>query len=506
MNKTGSLIIENVSKGFPGVQALDGVSFEIQRGEVHGIVGENGAGKSTLMHIIAGVYAPDNGEVTLGDARLDNKNERQVQKAGVGMVFQERSLVPNLSVAENIFAGRQPINSLNIINKHRMEERAQDLLAQVGLSKGVDPNTSVSNLSTIERQLLEIAKALSLNAEVLILDEPTATLTKKETDTLYELVGRLQDSGMTVIYISHRLEEVKKVCDRVTVLKDGKYQGTRKIEDVTLDELVRLMIGREVDERYDNRGLPEERSAALKVEDLTGSGFHDVSFDLKEQEILGIAGLGDAGRTDLALTLFGQKSKSKGSIYFQDREVNFSSPFEALKRGLAYMPEDRKEKGLFLNLNVYQNVLASNLDKFTPSYVLDDKSAIKSVKQYVNRLSIQTPSIFREVINLSGGNQQKVLLARWLLRNAKVMIVDEPTRGVDVGVKREIHGIIRRVTTEENTSVIVISSEMPELLQLCDRIAVMWKGKLTEILDHEEATEERIMQLASGMSGENVNN
>jgi len=494
------LSINEVSKSFPGVQALENVSFEVSEGEVHGIIGENGAGKSTLMHIIAGVYSLDKGKVRLGNVRLDGKNEREVQEAGVGMVFQERSLTPNISVAENIFAGRQPVNSFKVVNKPEMLSRANDLLAQVGLSKQVDPRDTVAHLSTVERQLLEIAKALSLNAEVLILDEPTANLTKKETDTLYKLIERLQDSGMTIIYISHRLKEVKQVCDRVSVLKDGVYQGTKNVEDVKINELVSMMIGREINEKYDDRGLTNKSGIDLKVEDMSGQGFKDVSFELRKQEILGIAGLGGAGRTELALTLFGAKPKEKGKLYLKDEEVSFSSPFEALQSGLAYMPEDRREKGLFLNLDVYENILASNLDKFTSSYILDDEAASKEVQQYIDALSIQTPSIFKKIIYLSGGNQQKALLARWLLHQAEVMIMDEPTRGVDVGVKREIHEVIREITLDEEVSVIVISSEMPELLKLCDRIAVMWQGKLTGTLTHEEASEEKIMQLASGLS------
>lgn len=490
------LEFKGVTKQFPGVRALDGVSFAVSRAEVHGLVGENGAGKSTLMHILAGVYQPEAGTVVLEGREMRFADALTAQNAGIGMVFQERSLVGSLSIAENIFAGRQPVKALGWVDRRDMNRQARELLLRVGLD--LDPSTMVSTLSSIEQQLVEIAKALSLDARILILDEPTATITEIETQVLFDLIRDLKAKGICIIYISHRLEELSSICDRVSVLKDGVYQGTRVIGEVSLDEIITLMIGRKILNVYDGRGW-QRSETILEVRDLCSTAFSGVSFELGKGEILGIAGLAGAGRTEIALALFGADPLARGELTLKGRKVRFRKPQEAINAGIGYLTEDRKAAGLFLELPVVQNIISANLGEFTLNGLINDRKANKESERFVSHLRINTPSLRQLVMNLSGGNQQKVLLARWLMKNSEILIIDEPTRGVDVGAKNEIYEFVRQMA-RQGTSIIVISSELPEILILCDRIMVMSQGRKMGELSHAEATEDKLMHLCAGLA------
>jgi ABC-type sugar transport system ATPase subunit len=490
------LAFKGITKRFPGVVALGDISFEVVKGEVHGLVGENGAGKSTLMHILAGVYQPDAGSLVLEGKEVRFADEMASLNSGIGMVFQERSLVGSLSIAENIFAGRQPVKLLNWVDRKRMNREARGLLKRVGLE--LDPTNLVSTLSSIEQQLVEIAKALSLDARILILDEPTATITEIETNILFDLIRDLKGKGISIIYISHRLDELPSICDRVSVLKDGVYQGTRVMAEVSLDEIITMMVGRKILNTYDDRGW-KKGEPILEVKGLSSTAFSDVSFSLHRAEILGIAGLAGAGRTEIALALFGADPYAKGDILVEGRRMRFTHPREAIDAGIGYLTEDRKAAGLFLELPVASNIISASLRSFTENGLVNDRKANEESGAFVQQLRINTPSLRQLVLNLSGGNQQKVLLARWLMKNARILIIDEPTRGVDVGAKNEIYDFIRQIA-REGASLIVISSELPELLILCDRIVVMCQGRKTGELLHGEATEEGLMHLCAGIA------
>lgn len=490
------LRIENISKSFPGVEALKNINISIEKGEVHAIVGENGAGKSTLMHIIAGVYKSDEGKIILNGEELRLRDEIDAQKAGIGIVFQERSLVENLSIAENIFVTRQPVNKLGLVDKKTMVLKAEELLEKVGLK--INPLTSLSRLTPVVKQLVEIAKALSLNPQILILDEPTATISEREVGILFSLIEQLKNRGISIIYISHRLQEIFGICDRVSVLKDGIYQGTKKVSEVSLEEIIRMMVGREILNIYEDRENIE-KEIVLEVKNLSSKAFKNISFELKKKEIFGISGLIGAGRSELALALFGLDNNASGEIYVKGRKVSFKIPGEAIKSGIGYLTEDRKESGIFLGLQVTDNIFSSNLERVTKFGVVNDSKLNKLSKEFVDKLKIATPSLKQKALNLSGGNQQKLLLARWLLKNPDILIVDEPTRGVDVGVKSEIYQLLRKIANG-GTSIIVISSELPEILTLCDRIMVMWQGRKTGELTHLEANEEKLMKLCAGLN------
>jgi ABC-type sugar transport system ATPase subunit len=495
-----------ISKSFPGVRALNGVQIEVRAGEVHALLGENGAGKSTLMHILAGVYAADEGTLRLNGHEVRFADARAAQKAGVAMVFQERSLAGPLSVAENVFFGRQPSHRCGVIDRGELHGRTRRILDDLGVA--LQPTALVEHLSPAEQQMVEIAKALSLDARLLVLDEPTSALTETETAALFRTIERLKQRGVGMVYISHRMAEVFQICDRITVLRDGEYQGTFPRDGLTEDELIRRMVGRELETRSSaergtrnaelSRSLLTSAPAALAIEVRglhDGLLLHDVSFVARAGEITAFAGLAGSGRTELAMSIFGARPMTAGEVRMGGRPVTIRCPLDAIRAGIGYLPEDRKDAGLFLDMTVAANFAAARLDQFG-CWWLDDRAMEQQVAAMAARMRLTANTRGRRVQELSGGNQQKVMLARWLLVHPRVLIVDEPTRGIDIGAKREVHELLRELA-RDGTAVVFISSELPEVLHVADRILVMREGGLAGELSPAEATEEKILRLAA---------
>ena len=489
------LEVHDLRKEFPGVVALDGVSLRVPAGTVHAVMGENGAGKSTLMKIIAGLYQPDRGAVRLRGRAVLLRSPHDALQRGIAMIHQELNLMPFMTVAENIWIGREPRTRLGFIDHRELDRRTSDLFARLSLP--TDPATPVEELSVAERQMVEIAKAVSHDADVLIMDEPTSALTEKEVRHLFGLIRELKAAGKGVLYITHRLSEVFEVADEVTVLRDGRHIGTSPASAVTADQLIRMMVGRDLTQLF-----PKEDAVlgavVLSVDHLGLEGrFRDVSFDLRGGEILGVAGLVGAGRSNLAETLFGLTPATSGTIAIEGRPVAVTHPSEAVSHGMAFVTEDRKETGCFLLLDVLANMAMAALDRdFVRAGFVAHAEARRSCQHMVDTLRVRTPDLEEPVMNLSGGNQQKVLIARWLLTRPRILILDEPTRGVDVGAKAEIHRLITRLA-QQGAAVLMISSELPEVLGMSDRIMVMHEGRVTGFLDRAEADQVRIMNLAS---------
>jgi ABC-type sugar transport system ATPase subunit len=496
------LSMRGISKRFGGVQALNGVNLDVRAGEVHAVVGENGAGKSTLMHILAGVHQPDEGQIVWEGKSVTLSNEYVAQQLGIAIVFQERSLFASLTIAENTFAGRQPVSRWGIIDRRLLHQQTRDMLGRVGLA--CDPKAPLAELSAAQQQMVEIAKALSLDAKLIIFDEPTAALTERETGALFGVIAQLKARGVAIIYISHRLEEIFEVADRVTVLKDGTWQGTLAVSQTTTDELIRQMVGRDVSRRHDQGGvIDRDGSVMLEVRHLNDHSLEgevktvlrNISFHVRAGEVVAFAGLSGAGRTELALSIFGARRRDAGEILIDGRKIEINSPSDAIAAGLAYLPEDRKEAGLFLEMTIAQNVTVASLKHFG-SWWFQDRKGVAAAEEFRKKLRITSYSAKQITQSLSGGNQQKVVLAKWLLVRPKVLIVDEPTRGIDVGAKAEVHDVLREVA-RNGTAVIVISSELPEVLAIADRILVMHEGRITAELSRAEATEETILRYAS---------
>jgi ribose transport system ATP-binding protein len=471
----------DISKRFPGVEALANVDFDVLPGEVHAVVGENGAGKSTLMHILAGVQQPDKGSVEFDGP------------PSVAIVYQERSLFGLLSVADNLFVKRQPVNRFGVIDRTALAARAREVLARVNLE--IEPGKPVGQLSPAQQQMVEIAKALSIDARVLILDEPTAALTFSETETLFRLIGHLKAAGVGVVYISHRLEEVFRIADRVTVLKDGRRQGTFGIAETSPDHLVSKMVGRERIHEPLGSTTTARVSPALEVRNLSDGLLRSVSLTAWPGEVLALAGLAGAGRTELALALFGERPVRSGEIRVGGSPVKIRSPQDAIAAGIGYVTEDRMEMGLFREMSIAGNIAAAHLDRFG-QWWLRSEDMDRAALDFIRRLRIACAGADQPVARLSGGNQQKVLLARWLLRDPKVLIVDEPTRGIDVGAKAEVHAVLRGLAAA-GKAVVVISSDLPEVLALADRVVVMRQGRIAAEFTAAEATEESIMRAAA---------
>lgn len=488
------LIAQNIVKTFPGVIALDGVSFEVVPGEIHAVVGENGAGKSTLMHIIAGVYRPDKGFMEIDGRLYAPVDEKASQQAGIAMAFQEGSLFPPLSVAENVFVGRLPVTNLGVIDFEQMRKRTQELLQD--LEVDLNPSTIVADLSPGQRQLVDIAKAISQQVRLLILDEPTSSLTINEARQLFKVIRQLAERGVAIIYVTHRLAEVFEVADRVTVFRDGKVTGVRKVSETTPDELIRLEVGRELSFEPDLARAPVGAPVVLEVANVTAPQVIDSSLKVRAGEIVCLAGLVGAGRTELCETIFGLRKRVSGRILIDGCELAAGHPLDAMQAGIGMVPEDRRAAGLFLNMSVSANIAVANMETVSRNGLIIDREIERQAGHFVNALRIVTPNIKREVMYLSGGNQQKVLLARWLARRPRMLIVDEPTRGVDVGAKAEVHSILRELA-HNGVALLVVSSDLPEVLALAHRIVVMSDGHTVGELDPLEADEATILQLAT---------
>ncbi|QGP92537.1 Ribose import ATP-binding protein RbsA [Neomoorella glycerini] len=498
------LQMRSISKSFPGVQALNRVDFDLQKGEIHALVGENGAGKSTLIKILAGAYIPDEGKIEFKGQTVTIDSPVVAQNLGIAIVHQETNLFPSLSVAENIFAGRQPVKGhLTFIDKNAMWYETRKLLQLFNVR--IHPETKIQELSVGQRQIVEIAKALSLKAEILILDEPTSALTQNEVNLLFNIIDELRNRGLGIIYISHRLEEIFKVSDRITVLRDGQKVGTIKTPSASPQQIINMMVGRQLNDFYGQR-LNQPGEAILSVSNLSLPGkFYDISLSLRRGEILGFAGLIGSGRTDVALALFGYQPALSGELWLEGKKIWPRSPREAMRLGIAYVSEDRREKGLFTSMSLRDNISVTQLRRLSRWGLMDMQRENAAAIEMISRLRIRTPTIMQKVLNLSGGNQQKVALAKWLALNPKVLIVDEPTRGVDVGAKAEIYGILRSLA-KQGVAVLMISSELPEILGLSDRILVMHEGRLAGEVLADKATEELIMTYAAGQGSVKIAN
>ena len=489
------LEVSKVSKSFPGVAALEEVTLRLERGTVHALMGENGAGKSTLKKIIAGVCTPDSGELRLEGRALRLDSPRQALECGIAMIHQELNLLPTMSVAENIWIRREPLNALRLVRHRELNRRTRALLERLAVD--LDPEAELRTLPLAARQLVEIARALSYDSRLLIMDEPTSALTEREAERLFAVIRELRARGVGVFYVTHRIEELSALADEISVLRDGRYIGTGTPRDLTRDDLIRMMVGRELSSSP--AAAPGQAGpVVLSAHGLSVAGeFEDVSFELHAGEILGVAGLIGSGRSKLAEALFGLAAPTAGEVRLGGSAVRLGSPAAAIRRGLGFVTEDRKESGCFLNLSVLENLEISVLTRdFVRFGVVQSGAARQACERMVSALKVKTQGLSEPIGNLSGGNQQKVLLGRWLLMNPKILILDEPTRGVDVGAKAEIHQLIAHLVAA-GTAVLMISSELPEILALSHRVMVMHEGRVTGILGREAATQVNILDLAA---------
>ena len=492
------LEMQGIEKTYPGVKALRGVSLSVEKGEVHALLGENGAGKSTLMKILAGATAKDGGSIRIDGMNSEISGPRHARELGVSIIYQELSILPHLSVAENIFLGRLPRRAGLpwLVDWRLCHERSAELLKQVGLA--TDPRTLASQLKIADQQMVEIAKSISENAKIVIMDEPTTSLTEREVETLFSTVRQLQQHGVSIVYVSHRLAEVKEICTRATVLRDGALIGTVAVADTNSRDWVKMMVGRDLDQLFPKSEV-KRGVESLRVRNLSNNKLRDVSFSAHEGEILGVAGLVGSGRSTLARTLFGVQGKTSGAVDVAGKPTEIGSPIEAIANGIALVTEDRKADGLVLPLGVRQNVTLARLKGVSWAGQLNMGRERQVASSYVEALRISTPHIDQKTINLSGGNQQKVVLAKWLYTEAKILIIDEPTRGIDVGAKAEIYALLQKLVQAGKT-IIMISSELPELIGMSDRILVMNEGRVTGELNRDSFSEEKIMTFAAGMT------
>ena len=491
------LSMKHISKSFTGVQALKDVQFTLRRGEVHALMGENGAGKSTLMKVLIGVHAADEGEILYKDQPTDFSSVLEAQKQGISMIFQELNLIPHLSVAENIFFAREPLK-YGIIDKSKMEADAAKLLSVFDID--VEPSDIVNTLSVAKQQMVEIAKALSFDVEVLIMDEPTSALTEKEIDKLFGLVDKLRAKGVAIVYISHRMNELKRICDHITIFRDGGYVSDHPFKDISMDDIIARMVGRSLENHFPPRSCQPSAEIVMKVANAARDGvFEPIDFELRRGEILGITGLVGAKRTELARALFGADRLDSGSITVHDNPVVAKTPSDAIKAGIAYLSEDRKLNGVAVKMTIRENITMSSMDKVSNLLgVISHSSEEQASNTFIDKMEIKTPTIEQLVSNLSGGNQQKVVIGKWLFRDAKVMIFDEPTRGIDVGAKYAIYQLLDELAAQ-GVGVVMISSELPEVLGMSDRVMVMKEGLLTGVLNTKQTDQEEIMHYATGV-------
>ncbi|MCD8083610.1 MAG: sugar ABC transporter ATP-binding protein [Clostridiales bacterium] len=492
MSEQYLLEMKGISKSFPGVKALQNVDFQLKAGEVHALLGENGAGKSTLIKVLGGIYHAEEGEIFIEGKKEQIDGVVAARSAGVSIVHQELVLVPYMTVAENIFLGREPGTKMNV-NRQKMIDDAQKLLDTYEMN--IQADTLVERLTIAQQQMVEIVKAISFHAKILVMDEPTSSISDKEVGFLFETIRALTKQGVGIIYISHKMSELQEICDRVTVMRDGMTVGTRVVKETSNDELVALMVGRELTNYY-TRDYLEPGEVVLKCEHISdGKMAKDASFELRKGEIIGFAGLVGAGRSETMKAVFGLTPNMKGDVYVNGQKVNIKSPIDALKYGIALVPESRKSEGLYQVQSVKFNTTIEVLGQFIRNLQVDHKKEEEITQKYIDMMATKTPSQEQIIGNLSGGNQQKVMIGRWLATDPKILILDEPTRGVDVGAKAEIYAIMNELV-KQGMSIIMISSELPEIINMSDRVYVMYDGRVTGCLDHETVTQERIMQLA----------
>ncbi|ELD1720487.1 sugar ABC transporter ATP-binding protein [Escherichia coli] len=491
------LQMKHIIKRFPGVLALNDVQFSLRRGEVHALLGENGAGKSTLMKILSGVYQPDEGEIIFEDKPVSFSDPLSAQNVGITIIHQEFNLFPELTVEENIFIGREFCKK----NRWRLDEKQQrqatiEILQKLNLA--IKPDTLVADLTVAQQQMVEIAKAISVNARILIMDEPTAALTETEIESLFRVTRLLKEQGTGIVYISHRLEELALIADRATVMRDGQYISTVDYECVKISDLIAMMVGRDLGNIYPRREALQQRIPVLEVNGLTRKGvLNDINFTLYRGEILGFAGLMGAGRTELARAIFGADSIDSGTLKLNGKETVIKDISDTIQQGISYLTEDRKKEGLALNLSVERNIMLGNYPEYSDRFGnVDSRRCQQTSEEQVKALRIKTPNLEQAALNLSGGNQQKIIIARWVCKDTDILIFDEPTRGIDVGAKLEIYELMNRLVAK-GKSIIMISSELPEVLGMCDRILVMRSGRITGELSAKEATQEKIMQYAT---------
>jgi ribose transport system ATP-binding protein len=496
----GNLLLkmEGISKTFPGVKALSNVRFDLYEGEVHALLGENGAGKSTLMKILTGIYQKDEGTIEYLGEQIEVKDIREAQKLGISMIHQELNLAPHLTVAQNIFIGREPKGSLGLfLDEKKLNNEAQKLFDRLNIN--LNPRELVGNLTVAKQQMVEIAKALSFDSKVLIMDEPTAALTDAEIEALFVMIRKLRADGVGVIYISHRMEELQKITDRLSIMRDGTYVGTLNTKDATIDQIIGMMVGRKIDYNRKPAIKQSSKEVVLEVKNLNrGRAIKDVSFSLHKGEILGFAGLMGAGRTEVARAIFGADRLDSGEIFIKGQKVQINSPEDAVNHGIGYLSEDRKQFGLMVDMDVKTNIVMASMKDFQrPLGWINAPKMKQQSEKMVQRLRIKTPSIKQTVKNLSGGNQQKVIIGKWLTRDTDIFIFDEPTRGIDIGAKDEIYRLLDELA-QQGKSIMMISSELPEILRLSHRIIVMCEGRITGKLENDKnATQESIMALAT---------
>lgn len=487
--------MRGIDKSFGSNQVLKQAGFTLESGEVHALMGENGAGKSTLMKILTGVYTKDAGTVLVDGKEVNYKNPQEAEKAGIVFIYQELNVMFDLTVEENLFMGKEIHGKFGICDRKAMQKKAREALNTLGVD--ISPKTVMSELSVGLQQMVEICKALMADAKVIIMDEPTAALTQSETVALFKVIESLRKKGVSMVYISHRMEEIFELCDRITVLRDGSYIGVKNIPETNMNEIVKMMIGREIGERYPSRDVKIGKEV-LKVKGLTRKGtFHDVSFSVRAGEVLGVSGLMGAGRTEIMQAIFGNLSYESGSIEIDGKEVKISNPRQAMEQGIGFITEDRKTEGLMLDKSIRENISLCNLGRISKSSVISKEAEKNMVAEAIKDLHIKCFGPYHECNNLSGGNQQKVVLAKWILTNPKILILDEPTRGVDIGAKKEIYSIINKLAAQ-GVAIIMVSSELPEVLGMSDNIMVVREGEVRGIISYEEANQERVMTLATG--------
>ncbi|MEH6956382.1 sugar ABC transporter ATP-binding protein [Neobacillus drentensis] len=496
MSLTPVIEMKGISKAFSGNRVLDQVDFQLLRGEIHALMGENGAGKSTLIKILTGIYERDAGKVFIKGKEVHFKNPKEAEQMGIAVIHQELNIIPYLTVYENMFLGKElTVGKFGITRDKEMKKKTKEYLDRLGIE--IDPNMEAGNLSVGQQQMIEIARAVAANTEVLIMDEPTAALTDREIEALFKVIDSLKKQGVGIVYISHRMEEIFQICDRISVLRDGQFIDSKEVAKTNFDEIVKLMVGRQLGERFPERNtkIGQER---FKVENLTSKGsFENISFSIHQGEIVGVAGLMGAGRSEIMQAIFGYRALDGGKMFIDGKEVTIKSPYEAIKAGIAFVTEDRKSQGLILDLSVRENLSITTLDKISNKSVVSSKTEISLVDEMIEKLHVKTSGREISVKSLSGGNQQKIVIGKWLGIHPKILILDEPTRGVDVGAKKEIYQLMNDLT-KQGVSIIMVSSELPEILGMSDRVLVIHEGKLANVLNKSEATQENIMQSATG--------